>query len=68
MDLLSLIVAIAAVGILLFCINKFVPMEGSVKKILNIVVILVLVVWCLEAFGVIDALRGLQIPKASGHR
>ena len=68
MPMLDLIIAIAAVGILLYCINRFVPMEGRVKSILNIVVILILVVWCLEAFGVIDALRGISVPRVHDHR
>lgn len=66
MPLLNLIVAIAAVGILLYCINRFVPMEGRIKSVLNIVVILVLVIWCLEAFGVLDAMRGVRVPRVHG--
>lgn len=64
MPLLTLIIAIAAVGVLLYCINAFVPMEARIKQILNIIVILILVVWCLEAFGVFDALRGVDVPRA----
>lgn len=67
MSLLNLIIAIMAVGVLLACINRFVPMEGRIKSVLNIVVILVLVVWCLEAFGVFDALRGVTVPRVHGH-
>lgn len=66
MPLLNLIVAIAAVGVILCCINRFVPMEGRIKSVLNIVVILVLVVFCLDAFGVFDAMRGVRVPRAHG--
>lgn len=52
MSLLSLIIAIVIVGILLYCINSFVPMDATVKKILNAVVVIALVVWLLRAFGV----------------
>lgn len=64
MPLLTLLIALVSVGVVLYCINRFVPMEGKIKSILNIVVILVLVVVCLDAFGVIDALRGIQVPRA----
>jgi len=63
MPILDLIIALVAVGVILYCINRFVPMEGRIKTILNIVVILVLVVWLLQAFGVIDALRGVDTPR-----
>lgn len=63
MSLLELIIALVAVGVILYCINRFVPMDGRVKTVLNIVVILVLVVFVLQAFGVIDAIRGVRVPR-----
>ena len=63
MSILALIIGLVAVGIVLYCINKFVPMDQKIKTILNVVVILVLVVWLLQAFGVIDAMRGVRVPK-----
>ncbi len=63
MSLLSLIVAVVVVGVALYCINEFVPMESRIKKILNIVVILVLVVWVLAAVGVLDAISGVRVPR-----
>lgn len=66
MPLLNLIIALMAVGVLLYCINRFVPMEARIKSVLNIVVILALVIFCLDAFGVFDALRGVRVPRAHG--
>ncbi len=57
---MSLVIAIAVVGILLFCINSFVPMESRIKSILNITVILVLVVWILRALGVLHYLERIH--------
>jgi hypothetical protein len=54
MSLLSLILALVVVGIVLYCINRFVPMDGKIKTILNVVVILVLVVWLLNVFGLLN--------------
>lgn len=61
MPLSTLIIAIVVVGIVLYCINSFVPMEPKVKTILNIVVILVLVVYLLQAFGVIAQLDRVHV-------
>lgn len=66
MPLLTLIVALAATGVILYCINKFVPMDARIKMILNVVVIVVLVVVVLDAFGVIDAMRGVRVPRMHG--
>lgn len=64
MSLLTLVIALVVVGVALWAINSFVPMEGKVKTILNVVVILVLVVWLLQAFGLIGALDSMRVPRA----
>ena len=51
MSLISIVVALIVVGIVLYCINAFVPMEASIKKILNIVVICVVVLWLIKGLG-----------------
>jgi hypothetical protein len=61
MSLLSIIVALVVVGIVLYCINRFVPMQHTVKTLLNVVVILVLVVWILNAFGIISMLDRVEV-------
>lgn len=64
MSLLALVVALVAVGVVLYCINAFVPMDGKVKTVLNVVVVLVLVVWLLQAFGLLDAFSTVRVPRA----
>lgn len=61
MSLISLVIAIAVVGLLLWAINSFIPMEERVKKILNVVVIVVLVIWLLRALGVFGYLSDVRI-------
>jgi len=51
MSLLTICLVIIVVGFLLYLANALIPMEGTVKKVLNIVVIVVLCVWLLKAFG-----------------
>ena len=50
MPLINLILILAVVGVLLWLINRFIPMEATIKQILNIVVIIVVVVWLLSLF------------------
>jgi hypothetical protein len=50
MDLITLIIVIVVIGVLLWAINTYVPMDAKIKNILNIVVVLVLVLWILSLF------------------
>jgi len=61
MSILTILVVIVVVGILLWAVNSFLPMDGKVKSILNAVVVILLVIWLLQAFGLIDALRGVRV-------
>lgn len=67
MSLLHLIVALVAAGVVLYCINRFVPMDGKIKTLLNIVVIVILVVVVLDAFGVFSAFQDVRVPRLHSH-
>jgi hypothetical protein len=61
MSLIGLILTLVVVGILLWLLNNYVPMDSKIKSILNAVVVIVVVVWLLQAFGVLGSLRDLRI-------
>lgn len=61
MPLITVIIAIVVVGVLLWAINTYIPMARPVKSILNVVVVVVLVLWLLQAFGVLGSLHGIRI-------
>lgn len=61
MSVISLILAIALVGVLLWAINRFLPMDSKVKGILNIVVIVVLILWLLKQFGILNFLGNVKV-------
>ena len=61
MPLLAVILALIVVGILLWLINTYVPMEPSIKRILNIVVIIALVIWLLKVFGLLAYLSSVTV-------
>jgi hypothetical protein len=60
MDLISLIVILAVIGGLLWAVNSYIPMQATIKKILNVVVIGGTVLWLLNVFGV--NFGNIQIP------
>ena len=51
MPLLTVVLVIIIVGVLLWLVNAYIPMEAMIKRILNIVVIVFLVIWLLKVFG-----------------
>jgi predicted membrane protein len=61
MSILALIIAIVIVGFVLYLINRFVPMEPSVKNLLNIAVVIALIIWLLHGLGVFTYLRDIRI-------
>jgi hypothetical protein len=61
MSLLELIVALVLVGLALWAINTFIPMEPSIKKLLNVTVIVILVIWILQGTGILGSLGAIRI-------
>jgi hypothetical protein len=61
MSILTILLVIVVVGVLLWAINSFLPMDPKIKSILNIVVVVLLIVWLLQAFGLINMLRGIRV-------
>lgn len=63
MSLIQLVVTLIVVGVLLWLVNRYIPMEARIKAILNGVVIIVVVLWLLNVFGVIGAVSGIRVGK-----
>jgi hypothetical protein len=63
MSLISLALTLIVIGILLWLVNTYIPMDGKIKKILNVVVVICVVVWLLSAFGVIGHTGDIQVPQ-----
>ena len=61
MSLITVVLAICAVGVLLWLINRFIPMQGQVKGILNGVVVIVLVIWLIKVFGLLHYLTQFRV-------
>lgn len=63
MPLITVVIALIVVGVLLWLINTYLPMDGKIKSILNAVVVIVVVLWLLQAFGVMGSLTSIRIGK-----
>lgn len=60
MPLLTILIVIVAVGVILWLVNSYLPMDGKIKSILNAVVVIILVVWLLQVFGLLDSLKNIR--------
>ncbi len=61
MPLLQVVVALIVVGVLLWLVNRFIPMAGSIKSILNAVVVIAVVLWLLNIFGLMKSLMNIHV-------
>jgi hypothetical protein len=61
MSLIGLVLTLVVVGVLLWLLNNYVPMDAKIRSIINIVVVIVVVIWLLQAFGVLGSLQGIRI-------
>jgi hypothetical protein len=61
MPLITIVIVLVVVGFLLWLINTYVPMAGAIKTILNAVVVIVVVLWLLSAFGILHGLGNIHL-------
>ncbi len=61
MPLLNVVIVLIVVGVLLWLINNYLPMDGKIKRILNGVVVVVVVLWLLKIFGLLDTLSNFKV-------
>jgi hypothetical protein len=61
MPLLQIVMVLVVVGVLLWLVNRFIPMAGSIKSILNAVVVICVVLWLLNIFGLFNSLSRIRV-------
>ena len=61
MPLIQILLSLIVVGVLLWLVNRFIPMQGSIKSILNGVVVIAVVLWLLNIFGLFHSLPHIRI-------
>jgi uncharacterized protein YhhL (DUF1145 family) len=63
MSLITLVVVLIVVGVLLWLVNAYIPMDRKIKYILNVVVVIAVVIWLLQVFGVLGSLDTIHIGR-----
>ena len=63
MPLIHLMIVLVVVGLVLWVINSYIPMQATIKKILNVVVVIAVIIWLLSVFGVIGNISAIRIGK-----
>jgi hypothetical protein len=63
MPLIHVLLVLVVVGVGLWLINRFIPMAGSIKSILNIVVVICVIWWLLSVFGFVSSLSSIRVGK-----
>ena len=61
MPVLTIFIVILVVGVILWLVNTYIPMQRTIKSILNAVVVIILVIWLLKVFGVLESLQNLTV-------
>ncbi len=61
MPLLTIVLVLIVTGVLLWVVNNYIPMQRTIKNILNAVIVIVVVIWLLNVFGVLGSLQRVHI-------
>lgn len=61
MSLLTVLLVLVVVGVILWLVNTYIPMDRKIKSILNVVVVILVIVWLLQSFGLLDSIRNAKM-------
>jgi hypothetical protein len=64
MPLIYIVLTLIVAGVLMWLINTYIPMAGGIKTLLNAVVVIVLAVWVLQAFGLWHSVLNYRVPTS----
>jgi hypothetical protein len=53
MSILNVFIVLIVVGVILWLINSYIPMDHKIKRILNIVAVIIVCIWLLKVFGIL---------------
>jgi len=63
MPLIQLVIVLVIVGLILWVINSYIPMQSTIKRILNVVVVICVIIWLLSVFGLIGNILSIRVGK-----
>ena len=63
MELFTLILVLVVIGVIMWAVNRYIPMDANIKKILNIAVVIVIILWLLSVFGILPDIANIRVGK-----
>ena len=63
MPVINLVVVLIVVGLLLWLVNNYIPMDSKIKSILNVVVVIAVVFWLLQALGLLGSIENIRVGR-----
>jgi len=63
MPLITIVLVLIVVGLVLWLINTYIPMQGAIKTILNVVVVIAVAVWVLQAMGLWSTVSSYRVTR-----
>jgi hypothetical protein len=63
MPLIQIVITLVVVGVLLWLVNQFIPMQSSIKSILNGLVVICVVLWIVNLFGGFGLLHNIRVGR-----
>jgi hypothetical protein len=61
MPLINILIILIVVGVLLWLVNSYIPMDRKIKSILNVVVVVVVIIWLLKVFGLLSSVTSIHV-------
>jgi hypothetical protein len=61
MPILTILLVLVVVGVILWLVNSFIPMDRKIKSILNVVVVILVIIWLLQAFGLFSSVKNMHM-------
>ncbi|MEO6548243.1 MAG: Thivi_2564 family membrane protein [Ferruginibacter sp.] len=61
MPILTILLVLIVAGVILYLINRYIPMDSKIKSILNLVVVIVIIVWLLKVFGIWGSMSSIKV-------
>ena len=68
MPMIQVVETLIVVGVLLWVVNRFIPMAGPIKSILNAVVVIAVIVWLLNGYGFLNSLPSMHFGRMRAGR
>ena len=61
MPILTILLVLVVVGVILWLVNTYIPMDSKIKSILNVVVVVLVIIWLLQAFGLFSSVKNIHV-------